>query len=298
MTEWFFKHVPATYDLLADLSVPSWWPSFNLKIYAAWSPQWKEGEVYFPQSADPKKMTVYMQQNSADMNALTDLILERGPIKLSNRRPTIMDVAPYQLSACDTDVTLQIRGRNIWRADQVTLGAKLFGADAAEANASIIRVMPDMQGILATVDMSKVPVLDGQVARLSVVTKDGQDTFLIPVKNAKGSDGKCTVPAATPPKPTGPQIKTVAPSTISICDASPQFTITGENLKGVISAALGTVDASKPTVSASGKSVVVKLRSAALAKKLKGLDKTSLILRTDSEAVVAEVQVGSPADCK
>ena len=302
----FLKHVPSTYDLHADLSVPSWWPGFNLKVHTAWSPQSKGGRMYVSGGENSKAIPVKMQQNSADMNALTDLIVQNGAVGLSNRRPIIRNVAPFQLSACDTGVTLEIRGRNIWRADQITLGGKLFGADAAIAAAgegagntaaagAIIRVMPDMQGILATVNMKQVPVVDGQIVRLSVVTKDGQDTAFIPLKDIRGKDGNCSAPTSAPAKPTGPTIASVAPNTVSICDITPQFSVTGANLGDVRKATLGTVESSKVELTKSGKSVVVKFNSKALPIKMKGLDKTSLTLRTGDGAITQEVRIVNAA---
>jgi len=138
------RQVPRSYGVSADISVPGWWDSVDLEIGTAWVKSWAkvDGEVFdSKQSTLGTVKSVRFPLFDTVYDALTDFIAAKE-LGQQYSRVFASGVQPDVIPACASQqVTLQIAGANIWRANSVFLG----GAQAKE-----IVVMPDMRGIAAT----------------------------------------------------------------------------------------------------------------------------------------------------
>jgi len=228
-----------------------------------------------------------MEHNTADMGGLTNLMLKKV-VRQEVKYPVIAGIEPRRVSACDNDIIFQIWGDNIWRATEVNFGGKLIqGAN--------VTVLPDMSGVLAKVNMTEVPVIRGQKAKLTVLTKDGRSSKLIEFIDVRKDGNICQTPSAPAPEPKGPVITSVAPATISICDPSPSFTVTGKNLGSIQTASLGTV---KSTVGSRKKTILtIFVSTKNIKKKLMGLSSTPLILHSDTGVGTTDISISHIA-CK
>jgi hypothetical protein len=105
---------------------------------------------------------------------------------------SIEEVSPYYLSACQETVSIAITGVNVWRSTRVML---------AGVESSGVKILPDMEGVLATFEMKKVygdttnTLLNTgarhQYMPLTVWTREGKDETAIPVYGWRGvKDGK------------------------------------------------------------------------------------------------------------
>jgi len=280
------------YDLYADLSLPGWWPYFNLKAYTAWAPNWRtnDGSTAIANDSLARTVKVPMIQNSADLDGLTGLILEAST---GDRivYPTIAEIKPAVVSACADKIQFQIRGENIWRASLVHIGGLAIDQS--------INVLPDMRGILVEIATKDIPnIVDGD-NDLTVWTKDGPATLPINFQDVRKADGSCAVPAQRPtPKP-GPVIASIAPSTISICETQVVFTVLGKNLGTANSASFGSQRANSVTTNIGpNDGTVIEVQVAGIdgKKMLKGLGKTMLTVRTTEGAAAADITL-QQTDC-
>jgi hypothetical protein len=141
----------------ADISVPGWWRSLRLRVETVWAANFEDsliaGAAFDGQSnaaAQPNEratdyiMDVPLQTNPATYEQLTEYIANKT-WGLQYKEPVILSVTPETLPACDK-VTLLIAGTDLWRGVQAYIG----GIAASE-----IKIMPDMQGLAATFDLSK-----------------------------------------------------------------------------------------------------------------------------------------------
>ena len=100
-------------------------------------------------------------------------------------------MSPATISACATDVTIQIVGRDLWRATEVVIGGTLFtGTDVV--------VLPDMRGLRVKVAKSVFPALVGKDsdikdADITVLTPYGPAKSALTITNSK-IDGNCDAP--------------------------------------------------------------------------------------------------------
>ena len=177
----------------ADVSVPGWWSYMTLDVETAWISNWQvDTLVMDSKNALIARKNVSFPEVTAIFDSLTDFIATKlyGP---QNTRIFASYVRPSVLPSCSTQVTLQIGGANIWRANSILLGG---------VPADSIAVLPDMNGVLATFSMAKV--LTGksttvvQAIPLLVSSEQGSATPLnIYVVGTNSKDG-CSSPISAP----------------------------------------------------------------------------------------------------
>ncbi len=283
------------YELYADLSLPGWWPHFELRTFTAWAPEWRsttDGST-ITSEALKRVVTVPMEHNAADLDGLTSLILETT----TGERvayPTILSIEPPEVSACADNIELQVRGENIWRASLVHIGG-LAIKDAS------IEVLPDMRGVLVSVPTKDIPKIDNGQNLVTVWTKDGPASFPISFDNKRKADGTCEARTAPAPQPKGPVITSVAPSAISVCDTDAVFTVVGKNLQNIGSAVLGTMTASSVSEVGPRNGTVLEIKVNGIdgKKKIDALQFINLAIRTPKGATTADINVvQSPTRCK
>lgn len=284
------------YDLYADLSLPGWWPYFELKTYTAWAPNWRSasnGHTILTDNALERVVRVPMAQNSADLDGLTTLLIEKS----TGERvayPSILSIEPQVVSACAGSIKFQVRGENIWRASLVHVG----GLAIRDAD---IEVLPDMRGVLVSVPTKDIPKINDGPNVVTVWTKDGPASFPITFENKRKPDGTCEERRAQAPKPKGPVITAVAPATISVCDTDAVFTVLGKNLAGANSAVFGTMAATRVKQLKPDDGTVVQIQVNGIdgKKKMVRLDKVTLAVRTPKGVATSDIGVvQSPTECK
>ena len=235
-----FEQSVGSYDVAADISVPSWWPRVDLKVETAWIANWYGASV-LGQAKDTKSMrliSVPLPLNRADLDGLTKFLMK------DVRRPTettaISSVEPTVISACANDVTILIYGANVWRSAEVYLG----GVRSTE-----IKVLPDMEGISAKFNMADfykntnmhTNRLGFEEAILRINTRNGKDFRIIRVVGDRDpvrvTDAKeappvnCKSPhSIAGPFLLNPAIFAVAPA--ELCSDDTRFVLTGRNLMG------------------------------------------------------------------
>lgn len=172
-SELMLEHHIAPYELYADLSLPGWWPYFDLKVYSAWAPNWRSQSSFARSFApdDPRLeriVRVPMRHNTADLYGLTQLLLERTTTGRPVAQPRISEVHPLQLTICRRgNITVAIEGDGIWRASEVLIG----GYRVPEA---AIRVLPDMRGIAVTFASDNFPTSGTLGTEIVVWTHNGK----------------------------------------------------------------------------------------------------------------------------
>jgi len=197
-----FVHPVKPYELHADLSLPAWWPEFKLKTYTAWAPNWRSASttgktMVTTNEVLMREVTVPMRRNSGDMDGLTKVLLNASRATALLGIPRIVGVEPSEISPCDGTVHFQIWGENIWRTSMVHLGGDFVDSRSTSSGngSAAIKVLPDMRGIVASIDISNLPIRRGSKATLTVWTPDGHDTKQIPfVERLKGNSCKRSEP--------------------------------------------------------------------------------------------------------
>ena len=179
--ELLLEQVLTTHDLTVDLSVPGWWPFLYLDTETAWAPKWPGGAIRG--MGRPHTIKVALAPSAADFDNLTGFLIDLGSLRI----PAVTSVSPATISACATDITVQIIGRDLWRATEVVIGGKLFTGDN-------VKVLPDMRGLRVTVAKSEFPSLTGDEAVITVLTPYGPAIYPLKITKAK-PDGTCDAPA-------------------------------------------------------------------------------------------------------
>jgi hypothetical protein len=274
------------YDLSVDLSVPGWWPYLYLDAETAWAPNWRDGSgrTVAAGTAKPHRIKVELGPNSADYSALTALLSGTSSIRF----PSIASVSPGSVSACSTDTQLQIFGDNIWRASTVVVGGRKFDGAA-------VSVLPDMSGVLVSLNAVKLPAVDGEEALISVLTPYGAATHPLTVKTPAEA---CDPPkAAEKPPSTAPTITSLSSPELSICVSAPVFTIRGTNLKDLESVSLGAIEGKAAEAPPkNGTEVEAKFPDIKRGN-LQGMTTVPLTLRTKQGSATAKVTIVSPVSC-
>jgi hypothetical protein len=190
----------------ADISVPGWWTRMRLRVETAWAANFEKGILAGAAYNGKSELTrqpedhiadyvveVPLQTNPATYEQLTEYIANTA-WGLQYREPAILSVQPKSLPACK-DVTLLVSGPDLWRGQKVYLDGVLATSTA---------IMPDMQGLAATFDLSKISAPKAGMV-LTIWTQLG------PVSTDEISvvaDAACAQKADTVKKP---QLSTVAP---------------------------------------------------------------------------------------
>ena len=310
-------HPVKPYDLYADLSLPGWWPQFKLKTDTAWAPNWRKVDssgAVLGTTMDitgktlARTVEVPMHLNAGDMEGLTTLLLKASNLPRLGA-PRITRVEPSTVSACAGIIDFQIWGDNIWRTSMIHLGGRavntnhlVTASDGATTEISSIRVLPDMRGVVASVDISKIPNRRGHGSVLTVWTPDGRDATPITVSNALQSDGKCTRADADIPPPTKrPSIKNITPAQVSVCAPKVSMIVEGANLGEPLEASFGGVATSPPVALAPGDGTMAQfeINMAASRASFVGLTTTTVAIRTAKGLSSISIHlVGDAANCK
>ena len=232
-----------SYDLTVDLSVPGWWPDFELETLTAWAPkraELVEGDIrtLAIKGADgqratiaSRKIRVPMLPTDADYGGFTSLLASTG---FDQRRQAALQIDDafrlQKVSACRA-TTIVLKGPFLWRATTVIVGG-------VKLNGSSIAVLPDMSGI-----MVDVPPLDGKVA------EDGA-TVSVSILTPYGASGTDVTYEASPGDGCKKEEKKPDPNAPSVTDYNPKafqlpgvITIhaTGKNLDKVTRITFGDI---------------------------------------------------------
>ena len=94
-----FEQSIGSYDVAADISVPSWWPKVELDVETAWIANWHEAsEILRKPARSPRRITVLLPMNRADLDGLTKFLMQG-----SNQRgadvTTTTDVGTFEVRA-------------------------------------------------------------------------------------------------------------------------------------------------------------------------------------------------------
>jgi hypothetical protein len=245
----------ASYDVAADISIPSWWPRIELELETAWVKNWHAtADVLAPiakQTAGSPPgighqhkghLTIPLPLNRADLDGLTKFLTQRS-LGASQEFTSIRFVEPTVVSACASEVTVLIYGANIWRSAEVYFGG---------INSKEVKVLPDMDGISASFPLA--PLLDqrnsarspfgyNEVA-LRVNTRNGNDwrpIKIVGVRNTQSDSEKTvanrnceapysvTTPIVRQQSKEAPVIFELTPSKLLAC-VKPVFIVTGRYL--------------------------------------------------------------------
>jgi hypothetical protein len=157
----------------ADISVPGWWTRLRLRVETAWAANFESsmlaGAAYNGKS-DPTRqpknrvsdyvIDVPLQTSPASFEQLTEFLANKT-WGLQYKLPVVTGIRPATVLAC-AGSKLLISGTDLWRGTKVYLNA---------VRAEPITIMPDMQGVEATFDLSSTK--PGKAA-LTVWTQLGQ----------------------------------------------------------------------------------------------------------------------------
>ena len=236
-----FEQSIGSFDVAADISVPSWWPKVEMDVETAWIGNWHEAnEVLRKAERSPRRISVPLPVNRADLDGLTKFLM-RDSIRRSAELTTIHLVEPSVISACANEVTVLIYGANVWRSAEVYLGG-LRGTP--------IKVLPDMEGISATFNLSEFYKIHNDLSNplgyeevaLRVNTRNGRDLRPIRIVGSrqlatdKDKPTKCASPySVSSPivrhqQTSAPAIFAVAPSALERCPGEVRIMLTGRNL--------------------------------------------------------------------
>ena len=293
----FLEHHLVPYELVVDLSMPGWWPFFDLDVYSVWAPNWRSGNttamVFSPTGPRlERKIRIPMRHNAADLQGLTQLLLE-GTFGQPMEEPRIREVHPDGLTVCSGAITVAIEGDGIWRASEVHIGGFRIGEGE-------IRVLPDMTGVAVTLDPGSLPKTNSRSTEIVVWTHNGKARRNVDVAFADDTRG-CREPEVAVPAD-NPVILQVLPSTISACDEDLVFTVTGRNLskkEHETTASLGTMPASvRPIEPYDGTAIEIRSRVVDPVRETSGLKTLTLVLRTPFGVVHGEVVVAASDSCE
>jgi hypothetical protein len=179
------EHNLVPYDLTADVSMPGWWPYFDITYNSSWAPDWRTKSLPDIPICSKDSLTLRVQKplSRGDLDGITTLLLTY----LISPKVDIVSIGridPEIVSACANSVTFLIQGSNLWR----TQAAYLLGSPA-----QAIQVLPDMAGIAATFDMSSLPQRPFSYAPAQIVlsTPSGLTSSYITIDGSRLADPKC-----------------------------------------------------------------------------------------------------------
>jgi len=200
---------PTPFTLMADLTLPGWWPQVEISAYRAWVGNWRGGTMIGEQPLTPVTFTQRLPLTPADLDALTTYLVADQSL---SGPPVIDSVDPAQVSVCNGDTDFLLRGPNLWRSPTVLLGG---------LTAKKVEVLPDMEGLKATFTLRGVA--DGIPApTLSVVTRTGMDSKAISLVGGAA----CEHPGYVLAQKAEQTISAISPGTIYACDSPVTFIAT------------------------------------------------------------------------
>ncbi|MYE10172.1 MAG: hypothetical protein F4X99_00610 [Gammaproteobacteria bacterium] len=178
-----------------------------------------------------RTMTVPMKPGRGEMAALTRVLLRVVGVP-DLGIPRIDKIEPSSVSLCDGQVDFQIWGENVWRTSLVHLGGRAVrGPGEAEEGLTdgAIRVLPDMRGVVASVDLSRLPLRQRPVAELTVWTPEGRDSAFVEFIGEVDDAGSCVTVGRRKDLPS-PLIREIRPSQVSACGGMSTFNVLGSHL--------------------------------------------------------------------
>ncbi len=163
------------HQVFADISAPGWSPWLNLDVETAWAAHRHQGGHGPSNAMEPKssrRVRVDLPQNRAGLERLTAAIA-RNVWGLQPATTQIFDVEPKRVHVCPGRAV-----RFLVSGFDIRCNATVF-TDGTEAGAGTVRVLPDMAGITAQFDPSKVPLVAGEAepSVLTIWTRNGADRF-------------------------------------------------------------------------------------------------------------------------
>ena len=178
------RHTVKNHQVMADVSVPAWWPRMTLVAETAWIQNWWDAEDYLKSSNDgvfsllrkapervANKIPVRLPRSRAALDSLSDA-LKRMIFRQHLRQARIDEIQPNWTSACDGLTTFLVSGVDLWRSPEAYLRGRRH---------SDIQMLPDMSGLAVTFDLSGLPPRRTGSEALTVVTQTGKDSYPVTV---------------------------------------------------------------------------------------------------------------------
>jgi len=199
-------------------------------------------------------------------------------------KPTIAEVLPGAIFACDENVRFTVRGKNLSGIQAAALGS---------IPATHFAPLPPGDGSLAEVSVRiidrKRKVGNQNTLSLSLRTDKGVASTLVTVSHDPAT---CPAPVASALPPRQPRIVKITPMTFSICDTDLRFIIEGKALNRSPEVFVGTVKANiVGTPPKSGKILNVEATGVEPKKKFAGLDEVDVTVRTADGVASGQVKV-------
>lgn len=136
----------SSHRVITDVSIPVWWPRAKIQARTAWVGRWQGGARIMEPRAPGQTILVELPRNRADLDSLTDY-LEAKIFKQVLRQARIDTVFPGSIG-CRKNIELLVWGVDLWRDPHVyLLGRELKN----------VRILPDMTGLVVTVDQGDLP---------------------------------------------------------------------------------------------------------------------------------------------
>lgn len=219
----------ATYNVTADVSLPSFWPRVTFTQDSAWVGNWHNGELLVTDSRPGRQVSVDLPKNRADYDSLTAYLANKATgrdVQLTR----IDRVEPSSPSLCDKgDLTILVYGANVWRSTELYL-------QGVPAKRETVMVLPDMEGVRASFDLAQLQrAAAGDDLKLTVWTRNGFDERRLPIVA-----GKDCAPVRNADATAGvAAILSVTPSTVSACDTDASLLVVSRGLGSVGTALFG-----------------------------------------------------------
>jgi len=182
-----------SYPVVADVSLPSWWPYATFVFETAWIANWHGGSgASAIINADDKDFVTRrtfhrpLPRNRADLDGLTEALAHKT-LGGSLATTRVMRIEPERIQYCADDVMLLAYGTNVWRGTEAYLNG---------VKEKSLRVLPDMSGLAITFEASKLQSReDGD--RLVIWTRNGPAQHELSIRKSENCVAKA-LPAAPP----------------------------------------------------------------------------------------------------
>ena len=181
-----FTHRPEPHRVLADISIPAWWPAIEFEVRTCWvGKSWSAGN--FASCTPDAPITKRLPSADSDYAALASALVEE--LLFDDPEPTgaSMMVYPEQVASCAGATEFTIIGDDLWRDPEVfALGKR----------ATDVRVLPGMSGITATFDIAgfhkEGRITSGQAEfDIDVFTRRTRDYASVRIAPGRGA-GPCS----------------------------------------------------------------------------------------------------------
>lgn len=167
-----YRHVPSQYSFNASIVVPAWWRSVKISGDYVWlkeSGQEASRTPLFQGVEEKRERNLVEIRLPRDLSAVTTALIDH--LGRGTRRPEIYADGHTYVREGDENVTMLVRGRDLWRNPKIFIGHQK--ADSYE-------VTPDMKGVVATFHKVQAPANmreAGIPVDLTVITSLGASTL-------------------------------------------------------------------------------------------------------------------------